>query len=394
MISFDIVIDPFWCVFPGLCKGFGFVHFRDANEAERALEEMNGALCRGRRIRVNRSNTNRGSAGNNSAPGSQPLQSAMAKIYGATALQAQQLAAEYCGGFVPTKRKHGVLTGDDMRVIIRGIDSTCSEDELRRHLGHFGEIITARLAAPGKAYVTFAEADAATNAVSCLNGSFIGATQVSLELAGTGTERHGETQENGTGNRSFYTSDPMASVMAPHNNFASALPGGCPVSTEDQHALHALQAAYMQQLYQLHYAGNYGAYAELPPPETEGNKEDDEWERRLVAEFKLSGGVFRDTDPSLLLPELLSKSMFSIENIKRHGSMERHIFLSQNPCQMMIKSDCGERFQMEPLEDEIAACQAAIEASMRKRLKTKVDQKLSLDGVDHEYLYVSGFGGL
>lgn len=380
---------------PGLCKGFGFVHFRDANEAERALEEMNGALCRGRRIRVNRSNTNTGSTGNNHVSGSQPLQSAMAKIYGATALQAQQLAAEYCGGFVPTKRKHGVITGDDMRVIIRGIDSTCNEDELRRHLGHFGEIITARLAAPGKAYVTFAEADAATNAVSCLNGSFVGATQVSLELAGTGTERYLDANEASTNNRSFYTSEAVANAMPPHNNFASLWPGTCPVSTEDQQALQALQAAhYMQQLYQLHYAGSYAPYAEQNLQETEGNKEDNEWERRLVAEFELSGGVFRDTDPSLILPELLSKSMFSIENIKHHGSMERHIFLSQNPCQIMIKRECGERFEMEPLEDEIAACQAVIEASMRKRLKTKVDKKLSLDGVDHEYLYVSGFGGL
>ncbi|OEH74689.1 RNA recognition motif-containing protein [Cyclospora cayetanensis] len=296
----------------GSCKGFGFVHFSDPEEAERSLEEMNGAICHGRRIKVNRSNSSRGGGGPYGV-GAPPFQAAMQKIYSATSAEAQRLATEYCGGFVPTKRKRGVLTGGDTaRILVRGLDPTCTEEELTRHFSPFGEVLLARVSQGGKGYVTFAEGLAATHALQCMEG---------------------------------------AAYMYYYQQYAAACPDGV--------ARGAL--------------GMNGAKSRA---------------RRISAsEEEICGGLFRDTDPSLVPPEFLPRCMFTLEATGSLGSSERHAFLWSLPCQQQVGDAEPEKFQAAAVHEEYGAARAAIEGALRKRMRVKVDRGIPLEPDDLERLY-------
>ena len=59
VVSAAVAIDRM----SGQSRGFGFVEFTSAEEAERAMEAMNGAMIDGRPIRVNPARERQGGAG-------------------------------------------------------------------------------------------------------------------------------------------------------------------------------------------------------------------------------------------------------------------------------------------------------------------------------------------
>ncbi|KAF8822801.1 Rna recognition motif-containing protein [Cardiosporidium cionae] len=185
-----LVSDPV----TGLCKGFGFVHFTDPAEAERALGEMNGAICRGRRIKVNPSNTNKdryASSYESLKNGSDPyVQSAMHKLYEASASAAQNIASQ-CGYVATKKKTKGESASCGAKLAIRGIDLYCTDDVLYRHFAIFGQVLSAKVVADrSKGYVTFAEEDAALNALRVMDGSHIGASKITVEQLGYGVQEY------------------------------------------------------------------------------------------------------------------------------------------------------------------------------------------------------------
>lgn len=331
---------------------------------------------------MNRSNNSRtGSGGlyNNVDPS---LHNAMYKIYTATAAEAQRIATDYCGGFVPTKRKRGVLTGGEpAKVLVRGLDPSCSEDELRRHFSPFGEVLMVRISAAGKAYITFAELMAAANAVHCMHGASIGTVQVAVEsacgLAGEGNA------EPAAGCQIYYGSAAAGGDWngEGHNHNLAA-------AREQQQAIQAAQAAQYAHYYHMQYAAfadvGYGQHG----LQTQGNKI-----KAPPTEAELDGGIFKDTDPVLIPPEFLPPSMFTLDAVTANGALERHVFRPGSPCQARIEKDDLERFDIQHMEDEQTTCMAVIDGTLRKRLKARVVQELPLEPEDQEYLYSTAFDG-
>ncbi|KEP60938.1 UNVERIFIED_CONTAM: RNA recognition motif-containing protein [Hammondia hammondi] len=437
----------------GTGRGFGFVHFRDPEEAERALAEMNGAICRGRRIRVNRSNNSRAS----SAQGTfqdPSVQSAMAKLYAATAYQAQKIAQDYCGGFVPTKRKRGVLAGGaTAKVVVRGLDPVCTEEEVERHLSHFGEIIQTKTVPGGKAYVTFAEQQAAENAVTYLSGCFIGANRVGLDHAdcqpvengGTGCEASAsdcvyywpQSATNMNLNANETTSCAASSYgiscvglggssgwnNSSANNYVEANLGWgeAALSAEAQHTYNTSLVGDMSwQPDSLRYvpnasSGECGIAALVPgllvngrfisyplsqastatQKDTEKREREHAKRKGLIAasDAELSGGLFHDVDPVMVPADLLPVPMMADKAILTRGTLERHTFVSNNPsfsCTLKLRGPSEDDGFME-LVDEVEGCEAVIKSDHERLVAAKQKANARMHEEDNEILYGTAY---
>nr|CEL68157.1 TPA: RNA recognition motif-containing protein [Neospora caninum Liverpool] len=438
----------------GIGRGFGFVHFRDPDEAERALGEMNGAICRGRRIRVNRSNNSRASAQGTSQDPS--VQSAMAKLYAATAYQAQKIAQDYCGGFVPTKRKRGVLAGGTTaKVVVRGLDPFCSEEEVERHLSHFGEIIQTKAVPGGKAYVTFAEQQAAENAVTYLSGCFIGANRVGLEHADAQPPENGGPASEGQ-NRDgvYYWPQTVASMNLTANDGGCCAPssygtscfrltGASGWNASGSNYVGAIQgwgevagSADTQPVYNacstvadmdwqpdsLRYAqnaasGDCGGAGQIPglmmnggliadpltlatiaaQKEIENRQREHAKRKGLIAasDAELSGGLFHDVDPAMVPADLLPAPMMADQAILTKGTLERHTFVSSNPLfssTLRLRGPSDDDGFME-LIDEAEGCEAVIKSDHERLVAAKQKAKARMHEEDHEILYGTTYTG-
>ncbi|PHJ21508.1 rna recognition motif-containing protein [Cystoisospora suis] len=413
-----LIMDPS----TGTCRGFGFVHFRDPEEAERALGEMNGAICRGRRIRVNRSNNSRVTGHGSSQDPS--VQSAMAKLYAATALQAQKIAQDYCGGFVPTKRKRGVLAGGaTARVVVRGLDPVCTEEEVECHLSHFGEIIQTKVVPGGKAYVTFAEPQAADNAVVYMTGCFIGANRVGLEHAeapaeggcadaATADGRYWSHYQMTDGDYSSYGARTIYSGVSSWGD----TPTGCIAGTE----------AWPGTEVQHYYAGDSGAGDAMGLPDAVGyanpsllvpeagdqgqclagvpvqgsqqtsyvnralqkGSVDHAKRKGLIAatEEELSGGLFHDVDPAMVPADMLPPPMMADQTVLTKGTLERHVFFSVPGCAMRLRGP-EEDEGFKDLVDEVEVCESMMHAEQERQVARKQIAKARLHEEDQEMVY-------
>ncbi|KAL8449379.1 hypothetical protein Emag_003624 [Eimeria magna] len=396
-----LIMDPN----SGTCKGFGFIHFTDPEEAERALEEMDGAVCRGRRIRVNRSNNSKNSSSSNSSSNSSSggggaadplLQNALRKICAATAAEAERLASECCGGFVATKRKRGVLTGGETaRVIVRGLDAACSsEEELRRHFSPFGELLQVRLSAGGKAFLTFAEPLAAAHAVSCMHGASVGTAEVAVEHADPLQQQQQQPDQ-----QQDYSA--AAAAVAAYRNPSMLQSDPAATMLQQQQQLLLLQ----QQQQQMHAAAQYAHYYPSAytaaaygcmqlQPQTSSSSSSSSKRHRLnefIEESDLSGGLFQDADPVLIPPELLPSVMFDLEAIINRGSQERHIFNAEEMSfhmQLVSSGPTGlERFCVKSVDDELEACFQKVETCAERKLVKNCFGGVALSPEDQEILY-------
>ncbi|CAI5716295.1 unnamed protein product [Hyaloperonospora brassicae] len=129
-----VVIDPV----TRMSKGFGFVRFGSKEEADQALQTMNGVFCSSRPMRVSVA-TERSKA-------------------------RQQIA------FSAGESDEGANT----TVFVGGLDPSATEDELRARFGVLGEIVSVKVP-PGRGcgFVQYTTKEAAEMAISQMNGAVI-----------------------------------------------------------------------------------------------------------------------------------------------------------------------------------------------------------------------------
>lgn len=140
----------------GVSRGFGFVRFGDANEAERAVAEMQGFEFNGKPIRLSPANgrgRNGGSGGNN----------------GGSNNSGSGSNSNNSGGSATNKRPRQTMAPDDPNnttLFIGGTASHVNEDILWREFAHFGDIEAVRVPTnkTGFCFVRFKSRESAVRA--------------------------------------------------------------------------------------------------------------------------------------------------------------------------------------------------------------------------------------
>ncbi|KAF1313518.1 Nuclear acid binding, partial [Globisporangium splendens] len=142
-----VVIDPV----TRMSKGFGFVRFGSKEEADQALQTMNGVYCSSRPMRVSVATDRNGKprSGNQG--------------YGSGA-----------GGMGNTEEE-----GANTTVFVGGLDPSTTEEELRARFGAIGDIVSVKVP-PGRGcgFVQYTTKEAAEVAISQMNGTVIGSVKV------------------------------------------------------------------------------------------------------------------------------------------------------------------------------------------------------------------------
>jgi RNA recognition motif-containing protein len=162
----------------GQSRGFGFVRFASAQEAERAVQEMNGFEFHGKAIRLSPANgrPKTGPAG----PGGHhqhQQRSGPGGPYGAHPQMMHQMAYGGMPGGPPTnKRPRQVLSPDDpsnTSLFIGGTGPHVTEDVLWREFSIFGELEAVRVPVnkTGFAFVRFKTRESAQRAKDDLSGT-------------------------------------------------------------------------------------------------------------------------------------------------------------------------------------------------------------------------------
>lgn len=137
----------------GRTKGYGFVRFGDESEQLRAMSEMNGVLCSSRPMRI-------GPAATKKPATSQPYQKAT-----------YQNSQANPGDNDPT----------NTTIFVGGLDENVSDDILRQVFSQFGELVHVKIPTGKRCgFVQFADRACAEQALSVLNGTQIGGTNVRL----------------------------------------------------------------------------------------------------------------------------------------------------------------------------------------------------------------------
>lgn len=133
-------------------KGFGFVRFTVKEEADQALQTMNGVYCSSRPMRVSVA-TDRNSRTRNG--GAQGVGGAGGAPYGAEE------------------------EGTNTTVFVGGLDASTTDEDLRAHFGPVGEIVSVKVP-PGRGcgFVQYASKDAAEVAIAQMNGTVINGAKV------------------------------------------------------------------------------------------------------------------------------------------------------------------------------------------------------------------------
>lgn len=133
-----VVMDPV----TRMSKGFGFVRFGNKEEADQALQTMNGVYCSSRPMRV-------------------------------SVATERNKARQQPGAFV------GEDEGTNTTVFVGGLDPSTTEEELRARFGALGEIVSVKVP-PGRGcgFVQYTSKEAAEVAITQMNGTVINGVKV------------------------------------------------------------------------------------------------------------------------------------------------------------------------------------------------------------------------
>eukprot|EP00962_Isochrysis_galbana_P018881 scaffold5477_cov124-Isochrysis_galbana.AAC.1 len=175
-------------------RGFGFVGFVLADDAQRAVSQLNGSTLGGRRITVDLAKK-KGEAGGHEPAGSTPSSEAATSSAPATRKRAA-LPGETgaSGSGVPAtpaakRAKPARPMRQRHRVILRNLTFSCTADTLREAVGAHAEVLDVHLPTrpdgkpPGFAFLELATAEACEKVVRALNETKINGRVVAVDVA-------------------------------------------------------------------------------------------------------------------------------------------------------------------------------------------------------------------
>lgn len=147
----------------GQSKGFGFCSFESAEEAEEAVQNLNGYTLGDKQLYVGRF---------------QKKNERLSEIKRKKDLQRQERMTKYQG----------------VNLYIKNLDDTIDDERLRKEFAKFGTITSARIMSEngrskGFGFVCFSAPDEATKAVTEMNGSIVGSKPLYVALAQRKEER-------------------------------------------------------------------------------------------------------------------------------------------------------------------------------------------------------------
>ncbi|KAI9919115.1 hypothetical protein PsorP6_011879 [Peronosclerospora sorghi] len=222
-----VVIDPV----TRMSKGFGFVRFGSKEEADQALQTMNGVFCSSRPMRVSVA-TERNKA-------------------------RQQL------GFGMTEDE-----GANTTVFVGGLDPSTTEEELRARFSALGEVVSVKVP-PGRGcgFVQYTTKEAAEVAILQMNGAVIGDVKVRCAWGRSAAAR-----------------------VASYNNYYSQQYGQYPTGYQQNY--YGYNAAYGYPQYQQGAAGYgygaYGQYAAQGTPLQAGYQQQQQQQQLLIGSHQLT----------------------------------------------------------------------------------------------------------
>ncbi|KAM3365717.1 hypothetical protein ACQJBY_015414 [Aegilops geniculata] len=161
----------------GRSKGYGFVRFGDLNEQTRAMTEMNGVTLSTRQMRI-------GPAANKKNMGTQ-------QTYSTNGYQSSQV-------------NEAANDPNNTTIFVGGLDSNIDENYLRQVFTPYGEVGYVKIPVGKRCgFVQFTSRACAEQAISALNGSQIGSSNVRLSW-GRSQNKQPPQQDANQGNGNSY----------------------------------------------------------------------------------------------------------------------------------------------------------------------------------------------
>ncbi|XP_077477382.1 polyadenylate-binding protein 4 [Stigmatopora argus] len=157
-LSVKVMIDP-----SGKSRGFGFVSYEKHEDANKAVEEMNGSDLNGKTVFVGRA---------------QKKMERQAELKRKFEMLKQERISRYQG----------------VNLYIKNLDDTIDDEKLRKEFSPFGSITSAKVMveegrSKGFGFVCFSSPEEATKAVTEMNGRIVGSKPLYVALAQRKEER-------------------------------------------------------------------------------------------------------------------------------------------------------------------------------------------------------------
>ncbi|PAV85069.1 hypothetical protein WR25_04500 isoform E [Diploscapter pachys] len=209
-------------------KGYGFVSYPKREEAERAIEQMNGQWLGRRTIRTNWATRK---------PGQTENEKSYDDVYNST-------------------------SSDNTSVYVGNISTNCTEDHIREAFGKYGRIQEVKVVrifkVQGYAFVKFETKDQATKAILQMNGQEVAGNNVrcswgktqdlqAAKAAGAGPGAYGYGYAQGYGIGSGGSGSGAAAANTPYGSYQSGSTG--PNAAAASAAAHQSYWQYYQQYY-------------------------------------------------------------------------------------------------------------------------------------------------
>lgn len=159
-----VVMDPV----TRMSKGFGFVRFGSKEEADQALQTMNGVYCSSRPMRVSVATDRSGKA--------------------------------RMGGGIGQQYGNEDDMSNNTTVFIGGLDASTSDEDLRARFSPFGDIVSIKVP-PGRGcgFVQYASKESAETAIAQMNGTTIGNAKVRCAWGRAAATRTGGASQANSG---------------------------------------------------------------------------------------------------------------------------------------------------------------------------------------------------